>query len=319
MVNWFLAPFHKQNVWSVHKILWTYTTVTRKCFHINKEFITEVDSWFASKSSDFKEDGINGISYWCEICNRRWICREGRVIGLNFRSLAYPDHDVGKNLYPFHSTMTSPNCMKLYERNFIIGCLMSFVNILNKDLFNLFHYILSGINGLIPCRNSRMSKVTYPTVNECLASKFHKPKLCQTIQNIVTKGIFPSKGKLPDTTCKWTWHLTTTRAVLKDFVVIYRSHPLWVNICSINVVDEKLWCLLLVHCTRARWKVLSLANNQCDTGDKGALGRDSDSNWCHCHTGVKPFWSQSMEPWAVTKTSFTLVWWWHQLLSRTLP
>ena len=48
--------------------------------------------------------------------------------------------------------------------------------------------------------------------------------------------------------------------------------------------------------TRARWKVLGLANNRCNTGDKWP-GWDPERNWCHRNTGVKPFWSQSMAPW----------------------
>jgi hypothetical protein len=70
--------------------------------------------------------------------------------------------------------------------------------------------------------------------------------------------------------------------------------------------------------TRARWKVLDLAYNWCESRNKWPLRRDPDRNWCHLHTSVKLFglqpmapWTtaaaykcaaaQSMDPWAVTK------------------
>ena len=63
----------------------------------------------------------------------------------------------------------------------------------------------------------------------------------------------------------------------------------------------------------------------CETRDKRPLGWESDRSWCHCHTNVKLFWSQPMAPrssgvaYECDQESFTLVWWWHQLLSGSLP
>ena len=49
--------------------------------------------------------------------------------------------------------------------------------------------------------------------------------------------------------------------------------------------------------TRARWKVLELAYNWCETQDMQPLGRDPDRSWCHRHNSIKLFWSQAMAPW----------------------
>ena len=37
--------------------------------------------------------------------------------------------------------------------------------------------------------------------------------------------------------------------------------------------------------------------NRRETRDKRQLDRESDRSWCHLHTSVKLFWSQSMAPW----------------------
>jgi hypothetical protein len=54
--------------------------------------------------------------------------------------------------------------------------------------------------------------------------------------------------------------------------------------------------------TRARWKVLGLAYNRCETRDKRPLGKDSDRSWCHRHitSMIKLFWSQPMDPWPMS-------------------
>ena len=94
-------------------------------------------------------------------------------------------------------------------------------------------------------------------------------------------------------------------------------------------------CYKPTHYTRVLWKVLSLAYNRCETRDKWSLGRDPDRSWCYLHTRVKLFWSQPMAPWTLAaanecyssvhgsmgcdQESFILVWWWHQLLSWSLP
>ena len=104
---------------------------------------------------------------------------------------------------------------------------------------------------------------------------------------------------------------------------------------------------------RARWQVLGLAYNQCETRDKQPLGSDLDRSSCHCHASVKLFWSQPIAPWKTAacheflvscrlgwelstclyastdahgvmgcdEESFIIliVWQWHQLLSGSLP
>ena len=74
------------------------------------------------------------------------------------------------------------------------------------------------------------------------------------------------------------------------------------------------------------------------TRDQRPLGRDPDKSWCHGHITVKLFWSQSMALWTLVaayehaaanphgtmgcdqKSFIILVMWWgHQLLSRSLP
>ena len=35
-----------------------------------------------------------------------------------------------------------------------------------------------------------------------------------------------------------------------------------------------------------------------ETRDKRLLGRDLNRSWCHCHTSLKLFLSQSMDPWS---------------------
>jgi hypothetical protein len=47
----------------------------------------------------------------------------------------------------------------------------------------------------------------------------------------------------------------------------------------------------------ARWKVLGLAYNWCETWENCPLSRDPDRCWCHHHTSVKLCWSQPMVPW----------------------
>ena len=46
---------------------------------------------------------------------------------------------------------------------------------------------------------------------------------------------------------------------------------------------------------RAKWKVLGLAYNWCETRDKRPLGKDLDRSWCHRHTNWKIFLCRS--PW----------------------
>ena len=81
-------------------------------------------------------------------------------------------------------------------------------------------------------------------------------------------------------------------------------------------------------------KISSLAYNLHETWDKYPLDRDPDRNWCHLHTLA--FLDTAHDSMDISRSiqvcchsvygsmdydqkSFTLVWWWHQLLSGSLP
>ena len=51
---------------------------------------------------------------------------------------------------------------------------------------------------------------------------------------------------------------------------------------------------------RARRKFLGVAFNQRETWVNRPLGRDPDRSWCHLHTSVKLFWSQTIALWTST-------------------
>ena len=41
---------------------------------------------------------------------------------------------------------------------------------------------------------------------------------------------------------------------------------------------------------------------------KQLLGRDPDRSWYHCHTSVKLFWLQPMDPWTSVASAWTRIW-----------
>ena len=43
-------------------------------------------------------------------------------------------------------------------------------------------------------------------------------------------------------------------------------------------------------------KSFSLAYNRRETREKRPLAKDPDTSWCHLHTSVQLFWSQTMAP-----------------------
>ena len=78
----------------------------------------------------------------------------------------------------------------------------------------------------------------------------------------------------------------------------------FVSFWKLQIICLDILSILILHWTRARWKVLGLANNWCDTEDKRPYGRDPDRSWCHHHTGVKPFRLQSMDSWTAIKKAY---------------
>ena len=81
------------------------------------------------------------------------------------------------------------------------------------------------------------------------------------------------------------------------------------NKYATNDWKEGMKTQYIPHMTRkqARWKVLDLAYNRCETRDKRPLGREPGRRWCHHHTSLKLFWShRTMDS---NQESFTAVCW----------
>ena len=80
----------------------------------------------------------------------------------------------------------------------------------------------------------------------------------------------------------------------------------WLSVVSYNIPLHELASNdtsmnLYEYCIPARWKVLDLVYSRRESRDKRPLSRDPDRTWCHRHTSVKRFWSQSNEALIATK------------------